>query len=342
MDWAVCSRETERDYTWDNAHAGPVLAEYAQRFFAPALEGSITRSRFAAFLRCPGTIQDVILCISVSTNRRDFSHTPIRTLAFLRAETSEERDLLAAFFAECLRKPDAETLYNAESDIAQAVESLYQTKKPDDFLRFCRSLPSANGSGEKPTGRWEIRRDDAGSRQAMAESLPALIRGGKPFLIALTDRLPTDVLTSLGSMFDHATVHIFSKAVTTKAPLPGGGPNARVIAAAIGGVILLSALLVAAGRSCRNGGESSEAIASTNEVSRASGKGVVATNAPSSSGISATNALPLDGGNRESVVETWRDDSPASSTPAETETTETALKPLYPQTSNKPTKENQP
>ena len=301
MDWAVCSRETERDYTWDNAHAGPVLAEYAQRFFAPAFEGSITRSRFAALLRCPDTIQDVILCISVSTKRRDFSHTPIRTLAFLRAETPEESDLLVAFFTECLRKPDKETLYNPESGVAKAVESLYQTKKPDDFLRFCGSLPAANRSGVKPTGRWEIPRKDVGSRQAMAESLPALIGGGEPFLIALTDRLPTDVLTSLGSMFDHATIHIFSKAGSEKAQLPGGGPNTRVLAAAIGGVILLSALLVAAGRSCRKAGGGGEADGGTNIVSSASGRSEEPVG-ETRQGDSTTNAVTPDADSAEAVT----------------------------------------
>lgn len=340
MNYSVCSREFERDYTWDNLQAPPSVAELAQDVLAPALEGALTKSRFVALVRCPKQAQGVMLCISVSTPRIDFKHRPICTMAFFRAEKDEEK-LLASFFSECLRKPDTETLYDAESDVAKAVESLYQTKKPNDFLSFCRSLQVAKDRGPKPTGRWAISRDDADARCKIAESLPAFIRGGEPFLMALTDRLPSDVLASLGSMFDHATVRIFSKAVTAKKRIPEGGPNTRAIAAAIGGAVIL-VLLVAAGRSCRNGGGSREAIASTNEVSRASGKGVVATNAPSSSGISATNALPLDGGNRESVVETWRDDSPASSTPAETETTETALKPLYPQTSNKPTKENQP
>ena len=145
MDWTVCSRETERDYTWDTTHAGPVSAKNAQRFFAPAFEGSITRSRFAALLRSPNSPPGVILCVSVSTNRRDFSRTPIRTLTVLRAETPEETGLLATFFAECLRKPDKETLYNPESKITQAVESLYQTKKPDEFLTFCKSLKPADG-----------------------------------------------------------------------------------------------------------------------------------------------------------------------------------------------------
>lgn len=300
-DWTVCTREIERDYTWDNTHASHPVSEYAQGFFAPAFEGSLTTSRFVVLLRSPGSPHGVMLCISASTVRKDFRGRPIRTMVFLRAETPTETGLLAAFFAECLRKPDAETLYNAESDIAQAVESLYQTKKPDDFLRFCRSLPAANGSGEKPTRRWEIPRDDVGSRQAMAESLPALIRGGEPFLIALTDRLPADVLSSLGSMFDHATVHIFSKAVTAKAPLPGGGPNTRVIAATIGGVILLSALIVAAGRSCRNTGEDGKADGETNIVNCADG-----------GGGATTKAVPLGGRSGEFSRETRQGDSPTN------------------------------
>jgi hypothetical protein len=301
MDYSVCSRETERDYAWDNTHASYPVSEYAQSFFAPALEGSITTSRFVGLLRSSGSSQGVVLGVSASTARRDFTKRPIRSMAFLRAETPDETNLLTAFFAECLRKPDKETLYKAESGVAKAVESLYQTKKPDDFLRFCRSLPAANGSGAKPTGRCGIPRDDVGSRQAMAESLPALVRGGEPFLIALTDRRPTDVLASLGSMFDHVTVHIFSKEVSEKAPLPGGGPNTRVIAATIGGVILLSALIVAAGRSCRNTGEDGKADGETNIVNCADG-----------GGGATTKAVPLGGRSGEFSRETRQGDSPTN------------------------------
>ncbi len=323
MDYTVCFREFERDYTWDNSHASHSVAEAARVFIAPGLEGALTRSRFAALLRSPTSPQGVMLCVSASTIRKDFVGRPIRTMAFLRAEKPEEANLLAAFFAECLRKPDAETLYNAESDVAKAVESLYQTKKPNDFLRFCRSLPSANGSGVKPTGSWEIRRDDVGSRQAMAESLPALIRGGEPFLIALTDRLPADVLSSLGSMFDPATVHIFSKAVSEKAPLPGGGPNTRVIAAAIGGVILLSALIVAAGKPCLRWYRSCKTSCGTNNVLCAKGGGISATNAPIGVKTAATNDISTRTREGETSREKPQDTLTTNAVPAEAETTMT-------------------
>lgn len=316
MIYSVCSREFERDYTWDNSQSTHSVAELSQNVLAPALEGALTKGRFVALVRCQNQGQRVMMCISVSTPRIDSKHRPICTMAFLRAETFEETGLLAAFCTECLRKPDTETLYNAESGVAKAVESLYQTKKPDDFLRFCRSLPAANGSGAKPTGRWEIRRDDVSSRQAMAESLPALIRGGEPFLIALTDRLPADVLSSLGSMFDHVTVHIFSKAVTAKAPLPGGGPNTRVIAATIGGVILLSALLVAAGRSCRKAGGDGKADGGTNIVSSAIGDGGV-----------TTNAVPLRRRDEEPAGEIQRGDSPTNVLSADAEKAEVMIAP---------------
>ena len=289
MDWTVCSRETERDYTWDTTHAGPVSAKNAQRFFAPAFEGSITRSRFAALLRSPNSPQGVILCVSVSTNRRDFSRTPIRTLTVLRAETPEETGLLAAFFAECLRKPDKETLYNPESKITQAVESLYQTKKPDDFLRFCRSLPTANGSGAKPTGRRAIPRGDTASRQEMVESLPALIGDGKPFLIALTDRTPSDVIASLGTMVDRGVVRIFSKATSTVEKLPEPAPQKYVRAAAIGGAVLL-AILVAAIGPCSKPDREGPAPRDTNIVSRAIDGGEASTNSVRSGGPSGKSA----------------------------------------------------
>lgn len=264
MDYTVCSREFECDYEWDNSHASHLLAECAQAKFAPALEGSITTSRFAALLRCADSLNSVVLCVSVSTKRIDFRNRPIRTMAYLRAETPEEADLLARFFAECLRKPvaeclrkpDAETISDAESGVAKAVEGLYQTKKLDDFMQFCRSLPTVNGGGVKLADRWAIPRDKTAPRSALVESLPALIVDNKPFLLALTDRLPTDVLGSLGSMFDNAVVRIFSKAITTDEKLPEPASQKYRWAAAIGGAVLLAllALLVAAVRSCSREG----------------------------------------------------------------------------------------
>lgn len=294
MDWTICSRETERDYTWDNSHASHLVAEYAQGLFAPGFEGSLTTSRFAALLRCPGSPQGVILCVSVSTTRKDFRSRPIRTMVVLRAENPDEEELIVAFFAEGLRKSDTETLYDATSGVAKAVESLYQTKKPDDFLRFCRSLPAANGSGEKPTGRYGIPRGDASSRQKMAKSLPALIGDGKPFLIALTDRTPSDVIASLGTMVDRGVVRIFSKATTTVEKLPEPAPQKYARAATIGGVVVLSILFVAAIGPCCRGGGNGEAVCATNTVDRTESGGAHlgngGTNAPPSKGVAETTA----------------------------------------------------
>ena len=119
----------------------------------------------------------------------------------------------------------------------------------------------------------EIWRGDDARRRTIAKSLPALIGGGEPFLIALTDRLPTDVLASLGTMFDKAVVRIFSKATSEAKPIPGphaeGGPSPRFLAATIGGIVLAGVLLVAAGRSCGKAGGGDEAggrEVSTNSV----------------------------------------------------------------------------
>lgn len=258
MDWTVCSREMERDYTWDDAHASHLVSEYVQRLFAPAFEGSVTNSRFVTLLRCPNPLKGIILSVSASTDRRDLCHTSIRTIAVLRAETPEETDLLVRFFAECLRKEDKETLYNAESGVAKAVESIYKTKKLDDFMQFCRSLPTVNGDGVKRTERQAIPRGDTTARRSLVESLPALIGDNTPFLLALTDRLPTDVLGSLGSMFDHAVVRIFSKAITTDEKLPGPASQKHRRAAAIGGAVFL-VLFAAAIGTCSRGGRKGEA-----------------------------------------------------------------------------------
>lgn len=213
MDYSVCSREFERDYTWDNSHASQSVAKYAQDILAPAFEGSLTKSRFAALLSCPDSPSGVLLGVSVSTSRQDFRHRPIRTMAFLRATTKEETELLMAFFSECLRNEDADTIYNSESPAARAVESLYQNKNQNEFVKYCLSLHTVKGGKANLFGLRAIPRGDANSRNELAESLAALVDGGSPFLVALTDRMPSDVLASLGARSDRGVVRIFSKEV---------------------------------------------------------------------------------------------------------------------------------
>lgn len=244
MDWTVCSRETERDYSWDN-HAPHVVAEFARGVLAPAFEGSLTTSRFAALLRQPDSPMSVMLCVSVSTARKDFRHRPIRTMAFLRASDSNEAGLLAAFFAACLREPDAKTLYDSDSPLAQAVESLYQEKTPDRFIEFCKGLPKSDGGGVPFSQRQAIPRDDLVDRKTSADALPSLIGEDAPFLVALTDRTPMDVLGSLGPVFGHATVRIFSKAVTSPEALREPDSQKNFRAAAIGVVVFLAILAAA-------------------------------------------------------------------------------------------------
>ena len=251
MDYAICSREFERDYAWDNSHASQMLAECAQEKFAPAFEGSLTTSRFAALLRCTDSLAGVVLCVSASTNRFDFRHRPIRTMAFLKAENFGEAKLLAAFFAECLRKREEETLYNPDSGVAKAVESLYQTKNADEFVRFCKTLQPAEGNGSAPKKRVAFSRADKIERQSLANELSAVIDGDSPFLFVLTDRLPTDVLGSLGSMFDHAIVRIFSKAVDHREDIPEPASQKHLGAAAIGGAAILVILAAAIGTCSR-------------------------------------------------------------------------------------------
>ena len=270
MKIAVKTRESKRenDYDWNDYFPSnsDVITEATR--FVRALEGSDVDRRFAAFVRSQTDAAPAVV-ISVSTRRRDDvggagRGRPIRTMAYLRAEKSEEADLLARFFVECLRKSDTETLDDAASGVAKAVESLYQTKKLDDFMQFCRSLPTVNGGGVKLADRWAIPRDDMTvatsieARRALTESLPALIADNKPFLLALTDRLPTDVLGSLGSMFDNAVVRIFSKAITTPEKLPEPASQKYRRAAAIGGAAIL-VLLVAAIGTCSRGSRQGEA-----------------------------------------------------------------------------------
>ena len=291
MKAAVKTREFKRDldYDWEDYFPSDKTLVSEAGMLHRALEGADDSSRFAALLR-PATDVGVTLVVSVCTVRKDAVGRPIRTMAFLRAENSDEERLLASFFAEILRNKDKETLYNPESGVAKAVESLYQTKKTDKFLAFCKLLKTADGKVVAPKKSWAIPRNDndVTERTSLADALTAAITGNSAFFFALTDRPWTKVYTSLDSMSDRRTVWIFSKATTAKEPIPGGPPNTRAVAAAIGGTILLALLVAAIGGPCsrRSGGGEAvcgggQAIRETNVVIR-----------PICSGIGATNAVP--------------------------------------------------
>lgn len=227
MDYSVCSREFERDYTWDNSHASQLVAKYAQELLAPAFEGALTKSRFAALLRCPDSPKGVLLGVSVSTSRQDFRHRPIRTMAFLCATTKEETELLVAFFSECLRNDDEATIYNSESLVARVVESLYQNKNPNEFVKYCRSLRAVKSGKSNLSGQRAIPRNDANSRNGVEESLSTIVDDGSPFLVALTDRMPGDVIASLGTRFDRSVVRIFSNEVIREDAIMLSAPRAK-------------------------------------------------------------------------------------------------------------------
>jgi len=317
MEVTFCTREFERDYYWNTDCASPSLSENARQVFAPAFEGSLTTSRFVALFRCPNSSGSVILCLSVATARKDFIGTPIRTLAVLCAETSEETDLLARFFAECLCKPDKETLYNARSGVANAVESLYRTKKLDEFLAFCKSLKPGDGKECFPKNyRCANPRGQMPARKWLADALPAAIAGYSPFLFALTDRLPTDVLASLGSMFDRGTVKIFSEVTKEPKGLPEPASQKHHRAAAIGGAVLL-VLIVAAIGTCSRGGRKGEAKPPTDETGGGTGmstnrKDFVEMHAP------ATTNSPTQETTVTNAPSTSQDGSGGSVTPATT------------------------
>lgn len=350
MKAAVKTREFKRDldYDWEDYFPSDKTLVSEAGMLHRALEGADDSSRFAALLR-PATDVGVTLVVSVCTVRKDAVGRPIRTMSFLRAENSDEERLLASFFAEILRKKDAETLYDPKSGVAKAVESLYQTKKPDEFLAFCKSLKPDDGKGVAPENRCAFSRDNATERNSLADALPAAITGNSSFLFAITDRRWTDIRASLGSMFDRKTIRIFSKATTGKEPIPEP-PQKYGRAATIGGVVVLSILFVAAiDGSClrRNdddepvastnslvravesraietnaqaSGGGGEAVAPTNRIGRAVDGGVVATNAPARGGIGSTNAVPTEGRSIEPVRETRPGGISSNAAPASSET----------------------
>lgn len=253
MDFVVCSREYEKDYTWDCAHASPGLAEWARNSVGPTFEGSLTTSRYSALLRRPNDNGCVILAVSVSTERSDFRHRPIRTMAILRAETPKEISLLSAFFIECLQKNDNETLYNPNSSIAKAVESIYQEKSIHVFLEYCRTLSNLTGKTCKLTGNWAVPRDNFQERKKLSESIPFLLSKNHSIIIAITDRNPEDVTKVMNDLGRKSIVWVFSKATSEISQIPypmkGGVLEKHRLAAAIGIALVIIVISITAATS---------------------------------------------------------------------------------------------
>ncbi len=266
MKFGLITREFERDldYDWEDYFPSDKALLSEARKFHSALEGSYADDRFAALLRpCYGA---VTLCVSVSTNRRDSPGRPIRTIVVAQSGSPADSDLLIRFFAECLSRHDDETLYKPESDVAKSVESLYQTKRPDEFIRYCKSLnPVGMARGTAKERRSAaFPRGDMDERSALVATLPALLDGGSPFLFAIVERQPDDVLEALGSMFDKAEIGIFSQAVAKPQELrphsmAAEGTNSQkyIRAAAIGGAVIIGILVAAIG-SCSGDREGDE------------------------------------------------------------------------------------
>lgn len=248
MKYAFCSREFERDYAWEKGPASDALVRHARTLFVPAFEGVLTTSRFAVLLRHPGVSDHVVLGVSVSTTRIDFRNRPIRTMAFFEAESPEDEAALLAVFADCLARPDARTLYDAASPLAKAVERLYQTKSPEEFLAFAASLPSLSADAPALKGRAAFPREDDFARRESARSLPALARSGAPFLVAILERSPKDMLKTLDTLFSKGVLRVFSQQVTSRTSLDDGLQK-HLWAAAIG-TIILALLVAAATKSC--------------------------------------------------------------------------------------------
>lgn len=250
MKYAFCSREFERDYAWEHAWASDALARQARSSFVPAFEGGLTTSRFAVLLRHPEVSPHVVLGVSVSTSRIDFRNRPIRTLAFLEAESPTEEASLLAVFADCLAKPDSQTVQDAASPLAKAVESFYQTKKPDAFLAYAASLSAPVADGVSPKGRVASPRTDYAARNESTRSLAALVRKGVPFLVAIVGRTPQDMLKSLNPLFARGVVCVFSELVNSRISLGDDREQMQKYLRAAAIVIGAFLLIVAVCKSC--------------------------------------------------------------------------------------------
>lgn len=263
MEYAINSREFESDYKWSSELASSSIVDLARSKFAPAFEGMHSSGRCAVLMRSSQLNGDVMLYVTVSTGRKDFRNRPISTSALLRAENDDEARLLGAFFSECLNKSDEDMLYNSESKLSKAVESIYQTKHADEFLKLCKSLNIQDGVDILDKERIAFPRYNMIEREVLSKFMLAIMKRPTSFLFALVDREPKAVLKSLDSIFDKAVVRIFSKAINEvqeldvfQPAISEGASQKYFTAAAIGGVLVFALAIVAvlgSSRGCSGG-----------------------------------------------------------------------------------------
>ena len=157
-----------------------------------------TGSSFLVLVRDKGLLS---LCVDAPTLREEVGQhrRPIKDTLYLQAENPTDEVVLCGFAKRCLLVDDAEGLGNPRSEVGAAVDDIWATASLKNFrAKFGGVQPEQ--AGELVGGEsWVYPRQDLAARRTFAQKVRAAVAGPRPFLVALTDRTPSEALSELRS-----------------------------------------------------------------------------------------------------------------------------------------------
>lgn len=157
-----------------------------------------TGSSFLVLVRDKGLLS---LCVDAPTLREEVGQhrRPIKDTLYLQAENPTDEVVLCGFAKRCLLVDDAEGLGNPRSEVGAAVDDIWATASLKNFrAKFGGVQPER--AGELVGGEsWVYPRQDLAARRTFAQKVRAAVAGPRPFLVALTDRTPSEALSELRS-----------------------------------------------------------------------------------------------------------------------------------------------
>lgn len=208
-----------------------------------------TNSSFFVLLRNKGKLS---LCAGAPTLREEVGqhHRPIKGTLYLLAESPADEVALCGFAEQCLSVDDAEGLGNPRSDVGAAVDEIWATQSLQNFM--AKFGGSAMERGRELIGceSWVYPRQDIATRRIFAQKVRLAVTGPRPFLVALTDRTPSEALSELRSFTGPSVV--FSSRIASaqkvassdfpQSPFPFNRTGAKIAAVAAVAMIVWAIL----------------------------------------------------------------------------------------------------
>ena len=169
-------------------------------------------SSFLVLLRDKGMLS---LCVDAPTLREEVGQhrRPIKDTLYLQAENSEDEYALCGFVERCLSVDDAEGLGNPGSEVGEAVDNIWATASLKNFMAKFGVDMAEQGCELVGSESWVYPRQDLVARCAFVQKVRSAVAGPRPFLVALTDRTPSEALSELRSFVGSFVV--FSSRITS-------------------------------------------------------------------------------------------------------------------------------